>query len=116
MSERRYAERAGELRAAVDAMGTPPRGLMDFVTVTREEREASLSARLARRAYDGAPPVIPHAVDERGAPACLACHERGMRVDARIAPAMSHEPYTSCLQCHAPLGEGRRADALEPSV
>src|SRR5690606_28103466 len=74
------------------------------------------ASRAERRAYDGAPPIVPHAIDERGAPACLACHEGGMRIDNRTAPAMSHEAFTSCLQCHAGPGERARQSTLAPSV
>lgn len=69
-------------------------------------REGDLDAlrerRASARAYAGAPPTIPHAIDQRSAPACLACHERGARIGDRIAPAMSHARYQSCVQCHAP--------------
>jgi nitrate reductase (cytochrome), electron transfer subunit len=117
MASRRYEGRVGELRAALDAMGSPPRALTDDVSSTAEERASSLAARARLRAYDGAPPVVPHSVDEHGAPACLACHERGMRVDGdRIAPAMSHESYASCLQCHGSPGERPRESPLAPSV
>ncbi len=116
MATARYAQRIGALHAGVEAMGIPPRDLVADVVVTPAERAASLAARAARRAYDGAPPIVPHAVDERGAPACLACHERGMRVDDRIAPAMSHAPYASCLQCHGGPGERPRGSSLAPSV
>ncbi len=59
-------------------------------------------ARGQRRAFDGAPPTIPHVIDQRGYPACLACHEHGAALGDRIAPAMSHEPLSSCIQCHVP--------------
>lgn len=116
MARARYEGRAAEERAALAKMGEPPRGLLDPVVLRPGEKERIVAERATRRAYDGAPPTIPHGVDQRGAPACLACHERGMRVDQRVAPAMSHESYSSCLQCHAPEG-GTPTDApLAPSV
>lgn len=83
------------------------------------EREAALTARAARRAYDGAPPVVPHPVDPTSVSACLTCHEHGLRLGAVVAPALPHRPFTSCTQCHAPsappaLAERARA-ALPPN-
>lgn len=66
------------------------------------EVEQALQARAARRAYDGAPPMVPHPIDQRDPAACLACHETGLRAEALRAPAMSHGAMTNCTQCHAP--------------
>ncbi|MBM4363579.1 MAG: hypothetical protein FJ104_12935, partial [Deltaproteobacteria bacterium] len=68
-----------------------------------ELRRSLLESRARRRAYDGAPPGIPHAIDEQSTASCLACHERGARIGDRLAPAMSHGPRPSCTQCHAPV-------------
>jgi len=65
-------------------------------------RARALARRAERRAYDGAPPVIPHPVDARSVSACLACHEHGLRLGELSAPPMPHEPFASCTQCHAP--------------
>jgi len=61
--------------------------------------------RAARRAYAGAPPVIPHAPFGAG---CTACHtERGMDVDGiGFAPPSPHDGTDGmagavhCNQCH----------------
>jgi cytochrome c-type protein NapB len=66
------------------------------------QREQMLRNRARRRAYDGAPPTVPHPIDERALPNCLLCHERGAVVGELRAPAISHPPMGSCLQCHAP--------------
>ncbi len=66
-----------------------------------DKREA-LAARAQRRAYAGAPPVIPHQVAARSAASCLACHEDGLQVGDRTASAMPHRLLSNCLQCHAP--------------
>lgn len=76
-------------------------GRTEPVAVAPNERASAVEARASSRAYDGAPPTIPHAVDTRGLP-CLACHETGFVVGQRVAPAMSHRAYTSCTQCHVP--------------
>ncbi len=74
--------------------------------VTAADRARALRERAERRAYEGAPPTIPHLVAEDAATDCLACHERGALIAGRIAPAMAHERYGSCLQCHAPAVRG----------
>lgn len=63
-------------------------------------RLAALRRRAERRAYAGAPPVVPHAIDQRDPAACLLCHAHGQRIGALIAPRLSHPPYQNCQQCH----------------
>lgn len=63
-------------------------------------RAEVVSERAALRAYDGAPPVVPHRIDQRDAQACLVCHGEGMRVGQVRAPRMSHELMANCTQCH----------------
>jgi cytochrome c-type protein NapB len=61
--------------------------------------------RAERRAYDGAPPVVPH--DDFGM-TCASCHnEQGMEVEAvGFAPPSPHEltegmnALSRCRQCH----------------
>ncbi len=70
-------------------------------------RRRTLAVYYARRAYPGAPPVIPHPVDEREAfgKACRSCHGSGgwaPRFEA-YAPVTPHPEMTSCRQCHVPL-------------
>lgn len=64
------------------------------------DKAGALAARTRLRAYDGAPPRIPHAVRQDSASECLACHADGLRFRGLLAPAASHELYTSCTQCH----------------
>lgn len=76
---------------------------------TLEGRDARLIearvTRAARRAYDGAPPRIPHAIDQRTSASCLACHEDGLVIADHVAPKMSHPVYNNCTQCHVRDGE-----------
>ena len=76
--------------------------LLDPVEQTPEEHDAALEQRRLRRAYAGAPPTIPHAIDQRADASCLACHRTGSRLAGLRAPMLSHEPYAMCVQCHAP--------------
>lgn len=78
---------------------------------TDEDRARAVAARAERRAFDGAPPTIPHRVDQLGVPACLACHDAGLVVATKVAPRMSHEPMASCLQCHVVAADPRAAVA-----
>jgi len=64
--------------------------------------------RATTRAYDGAPPPIPH---DATSEACTACHDEDGDVIAGIgvAPASPHGPVaaggamTRCRQCHVPV-------------
>jgi nitrate reductase (cytochrome), electron transfer subunit len=62
----------------------------------------------ARRAEPGAPPVIPHRVDEAqgDAKACLTCHADGgwaPRFGA-YTPVVPHPELEGCRECHLPEG------------
>ncbi len=82
-----------------------------------EERLAALSSRAERRAYDGAPPTVPHAIDQVRAGYCLSCHAEGMRLGDRVARRISHPPYAQCTQCHvASEGPLRAAGIAPPST
>lgn len=72
----------------------------DLSPATAEARTQTNAQRAQRRAYSGAPPVVPHAIDQTNAASCLVCHGEGMKVGTVIAPKMSHESYTNCTQCH----------------
>lgn len=71
--------------------------------------------RRVQRAYDGAPPVIPHAVRALQRQDCPSCHERGMRLeDGRLAARTPHPQYTNCVQCH--VEQIGRGDGLAPNT
>lgn len=75
--------------------------LFEARLVSEPERQAAIDGRSTRRAFAGAPPVIPHAVAQREPNDCLACHAAGARIAGRTAPVISHETFSNCLQCHA---------------
>jgi cytochrome c-type protein NapB len=57
--------------------------------------------RDAQRAYDGAPPVVPHGVRELARKDCSNCHLEGLDLGAQgIAPRTPHPERGNCLQCH----------------
>jgi len=75
-------------------------GVFDAVIRTEDMKLAALAERAKNRAYDGAPPTIPHPVEAQSAASCLACHGEGLKVGDRIASRMSHALLTNCTQCH----------------
>ena len=75
-----------------------------LTNVTEAERAQALAERAARRAFDGAPPVVPHAITQDSSAACLACHGPGLAVKDKVASRISHARYSSCTQCHVPSG------------
>ncbi len=88
-----------------------------------DEKTAALAMaqRAARRAFDGAPPVIPHPVRAGGAAECLACHAEGFALAGLRASPVPHAGYASCTQCHVSssasftLLEGNAAADVETS-
>ncbi|MFQ5738824.1 MAG: hypothetical protein ACE5JX_07395 [Acidobacteriota bacterium] len=57
--------------------------------------------RQQHRAYDGAPPVIPHPVAALGRENCLDCHRQGLDLEEEgLAPSTPHPELTNCRQCH----------------
>ncbi|TWT84650.1 Nitrate reductase cytochrome c-type subunit (NapB) [Planctomycetes bacterium CA13] len=67
------------------------------------EKEASSKLRASRRAFNGAPPVIPHPVEKTTDAACYACHSNGVKMAGLKASVMSHQFLGNCMQCHAPM-------------
>lgn len=70
------------------------------------ERALAVARRAGRRAYDGAPPVVPHPVDAMSSANCRVCHTEGLVVRDIVAPRMSHAEMGNCTQCHVPAGGG----------
>jgi len=70
--------------------------------------------RDSRRAYDGAPPIVPHPIAQGSAASCLQCHSQATVIGNVVAPAISHPAYTSCTQCHvSSKGLGSRWNTAE---
>ena len=65
---------------------------------SRQARIELLKTRAELRAFDGAPPVIPHEVDPLSANDCLDCHGAS---DVEM-PTISHRKLANCTQCHVP--------------
>ncbi len=91
---------------------------MPGLALTDEQLFAVLSARSERRAFDGAPPTVPHEIDQLSSASCLACHgaDSDVVIAGRRPSALSHPYYTSCTQCHVPADGLRRLTAEERLV
>ena len=96
---------------AFDALEKNQVDLYQPVQQTPEDKEGVLKQRAERRAYDGAPPTIPHNIDQMALPDCLGCHETGATVVGKRAPKMSHRRLESCTQCHAAGSDPRPGNA-----
>lgn len=70
--------------------------------------ERTLAEYYSRRQYPGAPPIIPHKVEEADlAPMdCLTCHAKGGWTDElkRNTPITPHPEQVACRQCHVRPG------------
>jgi len=63
-------------------------------------RVKSLEKRAAVRAYEGAPPVIPHSIADLNVETCRACHAQGLRAGDKTSKMVSHTYLRNCTQCH----------------
>ncbi len=112
---RRYAEleiqpwRSGDREAgwSVDAPALAERASAPLTADALEARRsngpltrAAVAERAMLRAFDGAPPSVPHPVRQRSAAECLACHASGLAIGEAVARPLSHPVYASCTQCH----------------
>lgn len=97
-SNTHWKNQIGELSART----TPP--LDAEVENPEQGKLETLGLRAERRAYAGAPPVVPHPVKQRGDLACLSCHGDGLTIKGKLAPPMSHEKLINCTQCHVASG------------
>ena len=63
-------------------------------------RVRSMDQRAALRAFEGAPPVIPHPVADINVQTCRACHVQGLKTGDKTARMTSHTYLINCTQCH----------------
>ena len=113
----RYGEIAGakwlaneEWTYSLDNLPREARDLSDQKALTPEELGAAIKARAERRAFDGAPPTVPHEIDQMSSASCLLCHGEGAMVSigGKQPATISHPFYSSCTQCHVPSDGLRR--------
>lgn len=70
------------------------------ISISPKAKSFALMRRESNRAFNGAPPTIPHPVDQKSSAACMACHEKGIRTESLRIPRMSHQFLENCTQCH----------------
>lgn len=70
------------------------------VRIDPQEKLTALRQRAENRAFNGAPPTIPHAIDQRSDASCVACHKDGVVTKSLRISRMSHAFLTNCTQCH----------------
>ncbi|MCO8121909.1 nitrate reductase cytochrome c-type subunit [Stieleria sp. TO1_6] len=83
----------------------PPQPEYDLFSEVKLDPAAKLASgrvRSERRAFNGAPPIIPHAADNTSDSACYSCHAQGVQFAGLRASVMSHQYLANCVQCHAP--------------
>lgn len=73
---------------------------MDPIVIREGEKRKALASREELRAFNGAPPTIPHKIDQMSTTSCMVCHSEGIVSPSLRAPAMSHQFYANCTQCH----------------
>lgn len=104
-----YAE-VGE--GAIRSASSPPVPWSEWTTLLAaaasspvtdsEARRASLAERATRRAFNGAPPTVPHGIAGMGTASCTLCHGQGLAIEGRAARALPHADLGQCTQCHVP--------------
>lgn len=102
-------------RSSLSTLPPAPTFTADTPPLAPDELARLLAVRETRRAYAGAPPTVPHPVDQVRSASCLACHGQPTRIGLRDVPQMSHAPHSQCIQCHAPSG-GPGGDAFSRPI
>ena len=92
----------GRWTPTIDQIPQPDYDLFEEFKPSEQEKQRSTLTRASRRAFNGAPPIIPHEVERTDDAACYACHGKGMRIEDRVANQMCHPFLANCTQCHAP--------------
>ena len=89
-------------------------GPFEPVVRTDEMKMLTLEDRSRTRAFDGAPPTIPHPVDFMQSANCIACHGAGLRIGDKLATKISHPFMTNCTQCHVESARPEFASVTSP--
>lgn len=90
-------------QAKPQSLQQPQYDLYTKIEPSQADKLASGALRASRRAFNGAPPFVPHPVENTNDAACFACHSSGVTIAGLKASVMSHQFLGNCLQCHAPM-------------
>ena len=105
-----------EWHSSVANLTPAPNFTAETPRLTRAERDVIQAHRESRRAFAGAPPTVPHPIDQHASTSCLACHGNPTRIGQINVPQISHPAYTNCIQCHAPSAGPGPALATPPAA
>jgi nitrate reductase (cytochrome), electron transfer subunit len=89
---RRGQTRLASLKSTIDPLAE--------ITIAPGDKPSALQQREQNRSFNGAPPTIPHPIDQRSDFACVACHSEGAKTESLRIPRMSHTFLANCTQCH----------------
>lgn len=73
---------------------------LEEVKLSPQDKLTALHHRDQNRAFNGAPPTIPHPIEQRSDISCVACHKEGIKTKTLRIPRMSHAFLANCTQCH----------------
>lgn len=77
-------------------------------------RVRSMEERAALRAYEGAPPLIPHSITDLNIQSCRECHASGLVAGDKVARMASHTHLVNCTQCHVEAESPIALHATDP--
>lgn len=104
MKSLRNRTRLASLKSTVDPLAK--------FEIDPKEKKLALKRREQNRAYNGAPPTIPHPINQISDASCVACHEGGIKTESLRVSRMSHQFLSNCTQCHVENSPGH----LKPIV
>ena len=76
------------------------------------EKRLALAMRAKNRAFNGAPPTVPHPMTEMSAESCVACHSQGTQTATLRMPRISHPFLSNCTQCHVGIASPDMPNAM----
>ena len=91
--------RAAQLRTSLVDL-KPTFDPMAEVVINAGQLNEALARRQINRAFNGAPPTVPHPVDQMSTTACIVCHGEGIATATFRISKMSHQFLENCTQCH----------------
>ncbi|QDS98797.1 diheme cytochrome c precursor [Adhaeretor mobilis] len=94
------AQRFRQQGLPLAALRKQPEDPFAEIEIDESKKLDSLASREEIRAYNGAPPTVPHPIDQLDTAACMACHGEGLKSASLRASKMPHPYYSNCTQCH----------------
>ena len=93
------ASRSGKYRTRLSDLKWNVDPLAEFTT-TAQQKKFALQLRGKNRAFNGAPPTVPHPIEQMPVESCLTCHGKGFKSESLRISKMSHQFLNNCTQCH----------------